>query len=175
MPTEIIAIQGDITKMAEDAIVNAANKSLTSGVGVNGAIHSAAGPELLKECESLGGCRTGQAKITKGYNLPAKYVIHTVGPVYGSGDGNEDEQLADCYRNSLNLVLEHNLATIAFANISTGIFRYPKDEAVEIAVNTVWQWVKDHPYYNLKKITFVCFTKTDYKIYKNYLDKFNFA
>mgnify|MGYP003199697428 FL=1 len=136
-------VQGDITKLDCDCIVNAANRSLLGGGGVDGAIHRAAGPELLAECRTLHGCRTGEAKITKGYRLKAKYIIHTVGPIY-SGTAEDAAQLADCYRNSLDLAKGHDAHSIAFPAISTGVYGYPLEDATEIAVKTVAQWLEDH-------------------------------
>ena len=152
---QIQVVQGDITKLDCDGIVNAANRSLLGGGGVDGAIHRAAGPELLAECRTLHGCRTGEAKITKGYRLKAKYIIHTVGPIY-SGTAEDAAQLADCYRNSLNLAKEYELHSIAFPAISTGVYGYPLDAATQIAVDTVTDWLQSHVDYDMRVI-FCCF------------------
>ena len=158
---------GDITKLQIDAIVNAANKSLLGGGGVDGAIHRAAGRQLLEECRGLHGCETGQAKITKGYNLPAKHVIHTVGPIY-SGSADDPVKLADCYRNSLDLAAENDVHSIAFPAISTGVYGYPKSAACEIAVNTVKTWLEEHSGYEMQVI-FSCFDARTAELYRQNL------
>ena len=161
---QIQVVQGDITKLDCDGIVNAANRSLLGGGGVDGAIHRAAGPELLAECRTLHGCRTGEAKITKGYRLKAKYIIHTVGPIY-SGTAEDAAQLADCYRNSLNLAKEHDVHSIAFPAISTGVYGYPLEDATEIAAKTVAQWLEDHADYAMQVI-FCCFDARTERVYQ---------
>jgi len=165
---KIELIQGDITQLKVDAIVNAANKTLLGGGGVDGAIHKAAGPELLDECKTLKGCSTGEAKITKGYKLPAKYVIHTVGPVWNGGNNNEIKLLTNCYLNSLKLASRHGLQTLAFPNISTGVYRFPKDKAADIAIATVTDYLKKDE--TLEKVYFVCFDDENYEIYKEKLE-----
>ena len=165
----IIVRQGDITKEDVDAIVNAANKSLLGGGGVDGAIHRAAGPELLEECRTLGGCETGEAKITKGYRLPAKHVIHTAGPIYGRSGGKDAELLANCYRNSLLLAKEHNLKTIAFPSISTGVYGYPKEEAAEVVYKTINDFISEDD--SLDEIRFILFSDGDLKLYEKTFKK----
>jgi len=160
-PTKIV--RENITKLKVDAIVNAANNTLLGGGGVDGAIHRAAGPLLLQECRTLNGCETGQAKITKGYNLHAKFVIHTVGPVWKGGLHNEKELLKNCYNNCLNIAKENNCKTIAFPNISTGVYRFPKQLAAEIAVQTVKSFI-DRDFF-FKEIVFVCFDDENFELY----------
>lgn len=149
-------MRGDITKLAVDAIVNAANTTLLGGGGVDGAIHRAAGPELLAECKTLGGCRPGEAKITRGYRLPARHVIHTVGPVWSGGNRHEPETLANCYRNSLRVAVENGVLTIAFPAISCGAYRYPIAEAATIAVETTRAFLRDND--SITAVTFVVST-----------------
>jgi O-acetyl-ADP-ribose deacetylase (regulator of RNase III) len=159
--------RGDITKLTVDAIVNAANRSLLGGGGVDGAIHRAAGPQLLSECRTLNGCNTGEAKITKGYNLRAGYIIHTVGPVWHDGSQNEPALLRSCYTNSLSLAAAHRLKTLAFPNISTGVYGYPKREAAGIAIEAVTGWLLNHK--EFEKIYFAVFDDENYNIYREIL------
>jgi O-acetyl-ADP-ribose deacetylase len=160
--------QGDITKLAVDAIVNAANTSLLGGGGVDGAIHRAAGPDLVAECRTLGGCPTGEARLTKGYRLPAKYVIHTVGPVY-SGKPQDAQLLRSCYRNSLQLAVRQGIGAIAFPAISCGVYGYPIREACKIAVDTCLEIMEREP--ALKKVIFVLFSNSDRKVYQSYIEQ----
>lgn len=164
MNVKIDIWMGDITTLAVDAIVNAANKTLLGGGGVDGAIHRAAGPELLKETSKLGGAETGEAKLTKGYHLPASYVIHTVGPVYQDGKQGEADLLADSYRNSLALAEEHRLKTIAFPAISTGVYGYPLEAATQIAIQTIQQEIANVTH--IKEIIFVVFDQETFSIYE---------
>jgi len=164
MAGEILIVQGDITELRIDAIVNAANSSLLGGGGVDGAIHRAAGPGLLEECRRLGGCKTGHAKFTKGHNLPAKYVIHTVGPVWHGGQSDEEKLLAACYRNVLQIALQLNAQSIAFPAISTGIYGFPKQRAAEIAMAHAQEY-----YAKIAKQVFVCFDAETTSIYESLL------
>lgn len=166
---KIAVYQGDITKMGVDAIVNAANPSLLGGGGVDGAIHSAAGPQLLEECKELHGCPVGEAKITAGYNLPAPFVIHTVGPIWQGGNNGEEQKLRSCYRNSLRIALDYHLATVAFPAISTGVYGYPKQAAAQVAIDEVSQFIAKHPSFH--KIYFVAFDKETEQIYQQILQQ----
>lgn len=161
-------IQGDITKQEVDAIVNAANCSLLGGGGVDGAIHRAAGKELLAECRTLGGCRTGEAKITKGYKLPAKYVIHTPGPVWHGGSKGEPELLKSCYRSCLELASEYNCKTVDFPSISTGVYSYPLEKASVIAIKTIAEYLFEHP--EIERVRMVCFDAKTKKYYDDALE-----
>lgn len=163
----IEVIQADITQLNVDVIVNAANSSLLGGGGVDGAIHRAAGPGLLAECITLGGCPTGEAKITKGYNLKARFVIHTVGPVWRGGQNNEIALLASCYRQSLLLAVQNNCTSIAFPNISTGVYGFPKNKAAEIATRETDQFLAGNK--TLVQVLFCCFDSENYHLYKQLL------
>ena len=160
-------LQGDITEQDTEAIVNAANRSLLGGGGVDGAIHRAAGPQLLAECRTLGGCETGDAKITKGYNLKARHVIHTVGPIYHSAGKKAPEQLASCYRRSLEVASENKLRSVAFPSISTGAYGYPLEEAAPIALKTVMNYLNRHP--DIQLVRFVLFGQEAYQAYEKAL------
>ena len=159
----IEVVEGDITQQAVDAIVNAANTTLLGGGGVDGAIHRVAGPELLEECRKLGGCATGQAKITRGYRLPAKWVIHTVGPVWRDGRHAEDELLASCYRSSFALAMEHGICTIAFPSISTGAYGFPMERAAQIAVQEAKSFLGGNT--TVERVVLVCFGKSAHDIH----------
>lgn len=160
--------KGDITKIKVDAIVNAANNSLLGGGGVDGAIHRAAGPELLEYNRKLGGCATGEAKISPGFRLPSKYIIHSVGPIWQGGTANEDQLLANCYQNSLKLAVENQIKTIAFPAISTGVYGFPLDRATQIAIRTVKGFLRDND--AIEKVVFVCFDDNTYEVYKRLLE-----
>lgn len=161
----IEVINGDITKINVDAIINPANETLLGGGGCDGTIHNAAGSNLLKECRTLNGCKKGEAKITKGYNLPAKYIIHTVGPIYGQENGKESEILTSCYINCFKIARNNKIKTIAFPCISTGCYKFPKDEAARIAIKVAKRYIND-----FEKIIFVCFSELDYKLYQKLID-----
>ena len=167
MKNRIQIIQGDITKLEVDAIVNAANSSLMGGGGVDGAIHRAGGPVILDECREIvarqGRCETGEAVITSGGNLPAKYVIHTVGPVWHGGNSSEPKLLENAYRNSMKLAVENGIKTVAFPNISTGVYGFPKDKAAEIAIQTVTEFLSENE--QIKQVYFVCFDQENYELY----------
>lgn len=166
-PPRMSLVQGDITKLSVDAIVNAANSSLLGGGGVDGAIHRAAGPGLLEECRKIGGCPTGEARITGGHRLLARHVIHTVGPVHAGGGKGEAALLRSCYLESLRLALEHDVRSVAFPCISTGVYGYPKEEAADIAVSTVQEWLANNS--GPEKVVFCCFDEENARLYRERL------
>ena len=166
-------VRGDITEQGTEAIVNAANSSLLGGGGVDGAIHRGAGPELLEACRRLNGCPTGQARLTEGFRLPARYVIHTVGPIYRGGNRGEALLLASAYRESLKLASEHGLKTVTFPSISTGAYRYPIEEAAGMALSTVREYLTDHP--EIELVRFVLFSDHAYHVYKTILEELRFC
>jgi len=167
--TRLRALQANIVTLSVDAIVNAANSSLLGGGGVDGAIHRAAGPKLLEECRSLGGCKVGEAKLTKGYQLPARFIIHTVGPVWRGGKNGEPELLASCYRGSLAIAAKHGMRSIAFPSISTGVYGYPIELAARVAVETVCNLVRKSS--KIEEIIFCCFSQNDLDVYESLLPK----
>lgn len=167
--SRIEIIQGDITKQSVDAIVNAANCSLLGGGGVDGAIHRAAGPELLAECRTLNGCKTGEAKITRGYRLPAKYVIHTPGPVWHGGNSGESDKLASCYKSCLSLASENGCETVDFPSISTGVYHFPLEKASRIAINTIAEYLISHD--DIKRVRMVCFDSRTMGFYRQALEE----
>ena len=169
MKQRIEIVEGDITKQQVDAIVNAANQSLLGGGGVDGAIHRAAGPELLEECRKIGGCPTGEARVTKGYKLPAKWVIHTVGPIWRGGNNREDDLLASCYKNSLKAAVEIGAKTVAFPSISTGAYGFPLERATKIALNETKKFLENDN--KIEKVVFVCFGKQALDTYKRIFDQ----
>jgi len=169
MKDRVKIIEGDITKQEVDAIVNAANTSLLGGGGVDGAIHRAAGPELLEETRKIGGCPTGEARVSKGYRLPARWVIHTVGPVWAGGHKNEENLLANCYKNSLRAAVEHGVRTIAFPSISTGVYRFPLERATEIALTETKKFLETNK--NPDKVVFVCFGEKTLNTYREVFER----
>jgi O-acetyl-ADP-ribose deacetylase (regulator of RNase III) len=173
MNNRLIIVEGDITKQQVDAIVNAANSSLLGGGGVDGAIHRAAGPELVQECSGLGGCPTGQARITRGYRLPARWVIHTVGPIWRGGQEGEPELLGQCYRNCFALVKQHGIRSVAFPSISTGVYGYPVEHASRIALTQIKEFLAEDM--TVEKVAVVCFLKVVYETYLRAAQEFQFG